>query len=125
MRNINIDNIGHKPLVWLGDSRKVIRGFPKAARQRAGQELLRTQEQREPFDWKPMPTVGLGVKEIRIRVAGERRVLYLAKFAEAVYVIHAFEKKVQRTPKPDIEIGRSRFRQLMAERRTRWQTSSR
>lgn len=119
MRDIKIDNIPMKPLLWLGDSRKVVRSFPKDARRRAGQELLRLQQRLEPLDWKPMPTVGLGVREIRVRVAGERRVLYLARLAEAVYVLHAFEKKSQRTPKADIDLGRRRLSALLAERRKR------
>lgn len=108
-----------KPVVWVGDSRKAVQEFPSLARQRAGRELARLQDGLDPTDWKPMPSVGLGVREIRVRIEGEHRVIYLAKFAEAVYVLHAFGKKAQRTPKGDIEIARDRFRALIAERKKR------
>ncbi|MBA3033134.1 MAG: type II toxin-antitoxin system RelE/ParE family toxin [Gammaproteobacteria bacterium] len=71
----------------------------------------------EPADWKPMQTVGAGVKEIRIRVENAYRVLYVAKFAEAVYVLHGFEKKTRRTPKADIDLAGKRYRQLLNERK--------
>ncbi|MCA9942184.1 MAG: type II toxin-antitoxin system RelE/ParE family toxin [Anaerolineales bacterium] len=66
----------------------------------------------DPSDWKPMKTVGSGVREIRIRVLGEWRVLYVAKFADAVYVLHTFQKKTQKTRRNDIEIARQRYKQL-------------
>ncbi len=106
-----------KSLVWLGDSRLVMRDFPAQVRQRAGRQLRRVQEGIEPEDWKPMASVGLGVKEIRIRAAGAYRVIYIAKFVEAVYVIHAFQKKTPKTSSGDIELARSRFRQLVNERK--------
>ena len=64
-----------------------------------------------------MPSVGLGVKEIRVREGGAFRVIYIARFAEAIYVLHAFQKKADKTPKPDIELARKRFRELIQERR--------
>lgn len=105
-----------KALRWLGDSRRRIRDFPQEARQEIGFELWEVQQGNEPSDWKPMPTVGQGVNEIRVHAEGEHRVLYVAKFAEAVYVLHAFEKKTQRTSKPDIEIASARYRALVQER---------
>ena len=93
----------------LGDSRRRISDFPEEARQRAGFELWEVQQGNEPSDWKPMPTVGPGVKEIRVRVGNEYRVMYVAKFEEAVYVLHAFEKKTQRTPKQDLDLAVSRL----------------
>jgi phage-related protein len=106
-----------KPLVWLGDSRHCVRSFTVAARQRSGFELREVQQGKDPSDWKPMPRVGLGVREIRIHADEEFRVMYVAKFAEAVYVLHAFEKKTQQTAKRDIDLAKSRFRALIAERR--------
>ena len=106
-----------KPLVWLGDSRNCVRSFPEAARQRSGFELREVQKGKDPSDWKPMPLVGLGVREIRIHADEEFRVMYVAKFAEAVYVLHAFEKKTQQTAQRDIDLAKSRFRVLVAERR--------
>jgi phage-related protein len=70
-----------------------------------------------PTDWKPIPEVGAGVEEIRIHTTQEHRVLYVARFEEAVYVLHGFEKKTQKTPKREIETASSRWRELLAARR--------
>jgi phage-related protein len=80
--------------------------------------LRRIQQGLEPNDWKPMPTVGPGVQEIRIHTGLEHRVFYVAKFAEGVYVLHAFEKRTTKTPKRELELGRDRFRDLIMKRRT-------
>lgn len=106
-----------KPVKWLGNSRENIRDFPADPRREAGYQLERVQVGKDPADWKPMPSVGLGVKEIRVRDGGAFRVIYLARFAEAVYVLHAFQKKANKTPKPDIELARRRFRELIQERK--------
>src|ERR1700742_1951948 len=106
-----------KPLVWVGNSQNCIRDFPAEARRKAGQQLNRVQHGHDPEDWKPMPTVGLSVREIRIHEDGEYRVLYVAKFAEAVYVLHAFSKKTRKTPKSDIDLASGRFRAVVEERR--------
>lgn len=109
-----------KPVTWLGDSRDRVREFTDAARGVAGFELWEVQQGKEPSDYKPMPSVGLGVKEIRIRdESGAYRVVYVARFSEAVYVLHAFQKKARKTPKPDIDLARRRFRDLVLERRQR------
>ena len=106
-----------KPLIWLGSSREDIRKFPDVVRQESGFELYQVQHGGEPFDWKPVPTVGVGVKEIRMHDRNEYRVLYVAKFAEAVYVLHAFVKKTPQTSKADIELAKTRFKQLLTLRR--------
>jgi phage-related protein len=106
-----------KPVVWLGDSRATIRAFPENVRQVAGFQLWRVQRGLEPNDWKPMSSVGLGVQEIRIHTDAEHRVLYVAKFAEAVYVLHAFGKRTRRTPKEDLSLAKERFRLLISQRR--------
>ena len=74
---------------------------------------------KDPADWKPMPSVGLGVNEIRVREGGAFRVIYIAKFPEAVYVLHVFQKKARKTPKADVDVARKRFRDLVEERRRR------
>ena len=105
-----------KPLVWLGDSREAIRAFPGDARQIAGFQLWRIQNGLEPNDWKSMPSVGLGVQEIRIHTGAEHRVFYIAKFAQAVYVLHAFQKKSTHgiaTPQTDIELIKRRLKQAV------------
>ena len=86
-----------KPLIWLGSSRRDLRAFPALARRLAGFQLRRVQQGLDPDDWKPMQTVGPGVREIRIHIAGAHRVFYVATRAEAIYVLHAFEKKTQKT----------------------------
>jgi len=68
-------------------------------------------------DWKPMPSVGLGVKEIRVHAHGEYRVIFVARFAESIYVLHAFQKKARRTPQRDIEVARTRFRAVIDQRK--------
>lgn len=90
--------------------------LPVDARREAGYQLSLVQLGGDPEDWKPMNGVGMGVREIRIHKDGEFRVLYIAAFEEAIYVLHAFVKKTQQTPKKDIDIAKTRFRQLKRER---------
>jgi phage-related protein len=91
-----------------------IRAFPDGARRTAGYQIERVQHGLNPDDWKPMKSVGLGVREIRLRDSGGAfRVIYLATLAEAVYVLHAFQKKSQATSKADLEIAARQFRYLM------------
>jgi phage-related protein len=107
-----------KPLQWLGASRSDVRAFPRHARRLTGVQLRRVQQGLDPLDWKPVPTVGPGVREIRVHTTLEHRVLYVAKFAEAVYVLHAFEKRTRKTAIRDVELARQRFRALVGQRRT-------
>ena len=107
-----------KPVWFLGDSRKALREFPAEARQEAGYQLSRVQAGLKAEDCKPMPTIGKGVEEIRVREdSGAFRVIYTARLEEAIYVIHAFQKKTQATRHADLELARDRFRQLIRERR--------
>ena len=86
-----------KPVTFQGDSLDRLRDFPADARQQAGQELYRVQMGRDPLDWKPMRTIGAGVREIRVRDAsGALRVIYVATFADAVHVLHDFRKNRRR-----------------------------
>ena len=121
MTNItSSDNMHMKSIRWQRNSLESIRAFSAEARRAAGYQLGRVQEAREPEDWKPMPSVGIGVNEIRIREEnGAFRVIYVAKFPEAVYVLHAFQKKARKTSKQDIELARQRFRELIQERKQR------
>ncbi|MDZ4865245.1 MAG: type II toxin-antitoxin system RelE/ParE family toxin [Gemmatimonadota bacterium] len=101
-----------KPLRWLGASQAAVRRFPPDARRDTGYQLWRVQDGQEPSDWKPMPGVGPGVREVRVHVDGEFRVLYLATRSEAVYVLHAFAKKAQQTRKLDLDVARARLKEL-------------
>lgn len=105
-----------KPIEFRGSSLDDLRAFPLAAKREAGHQLDRVQNGLEPDDWKPMNTVGQGVKEIRIRdVAGAFRVIYIAKFAAAVYVLHCFQKKTEKTSKADLDLAGKRYRDLLKE----------
>ena len=106
-----------KRILWLGDSLERLRDFPPDARRQAGYQLERVQLGLRPADWKPMPAVGLGVAELRVRVSGAFRVIYIAKFVEGVYVLHAFQKKSRKTAVADVDLARRRFTELMRERR--------
>jgi phage-related protein len=106
-----------KPVEFLGDSLDALRLFPDDARQDAGFQLDKVQRGEYPDDWKPMATIGAGVKEIRLwDDAGTFRVVYLAKMADAVYVLHCFQKKTQETSDKDISLARRRFKDLMRKR---------
>lgn len=102
-----------KPAFFLADSKKQLTRFPIEARREAGYQLDKVQQGKEPSDWKPMQSIGKGVREIRVHIAGEHRIIYLATLADAVYVLHAFTKKTQRTPKADIDLAKSRLKQLL------------
>ncbi|MBA3496145.1 MAG: type II toxin-antitoxin system RelE/ParE family toxin [Gemmatimonadales bacterium] len=106
-----------KPLRWAGSSLEDLRAFPDDARREAGYELRRVQQGLPPDDWKPMASVGPGVAEIRIHSALEHRVFYVAKFAEAIYVLHAFEKRSRQTRHSDLERGRGRLAEVTRYRR--------
>lgn len=105
-----------KPVEFRGGSLDELRAFPLPARREAGYQLDQVQNGREPDDWKPMNTVGQGVKEIRMRdAAGAFRVIYIAKFADAVYVLHCFQKKTEKTSKADLDLASKRYRDLLKE----------
>ena len=105
-----------KPVAFQGSSLDDLRAFPLAARREAGHQIDQVQNGREANDWKPMNTVGQGVKEIRIRDAGGAfRVIYVAKFADAVYVLHCFQKKTEKTSKADVALAAKRYRELLKE----------
>ncbi len=106
-----------KPVRFLGDSLERLREFPEDARHDAGYQLEQVQRGEQPDDFKPMPSIGKGVEEIRVRDdSGIYRVIYTARIADAVYVLHAFQKKTQATSKRDIATARERFAQLRRER---------
>ena len=101
-----------KRLYWVGRSLEDLRDFPDEARREAGHQLHLVQIGLEPDDYRPMPTVGSGVIEIRIRGAREHRVFYVANVGDAVFVLHAFEKKTQKTAKRDLDLGKERLKEV-------------
>ncbi|MGI0120325.1 type II toxin-antitoxin system RelE/ParE family toxin [Zooshikella sp. RANM57] len=102
-----------KRLKFVGKSKDALKWFPEAARQQAGYQLHLVQKGEEPYDWKPMTTVGKGVKEIRIKEGEQYRIIYIAKLEDAVYVLHAFKKKTQKTSQHDIEIARNALKEIL------------
>lgn len=107
-----------KPITFLGDSLDNLKEFPQGARREAGFQLDRVQRGLMPENWKPVKTVGKGVNEIRVRdETGAYRVIYLAAFPDAVYVLHAFQKKTQTTAQMDLELARTRLQSLIRSRK--------
>jgi len=103
----------------MGDSLARIRSFSKAARREIGFELELVQRGMEPTDWKPISAVGAGVNEIRVQAGAEYRVLYVAKFRRAIYVLHAFAKKTAKTPQGAIDLAAERYRQALRREKLR------
>ncbi len=105
-----------KPVTFRGDAVESLRGFPESARRDAGFQIDKVQRGLDPDDWKPMKSIGAGVREIRIRdLTGAYRVIYLATFADSVYVLHCFQKKSEQTSGKDIQLARKRYKDLMGE----------
>lgn len=101
-----------KLLKLIGASQDDLAGFPLEAKRACGFELWQVQRGLMASDWKPMPGVGAEAYELRVHVLGEWRVIYVAKFAEAIYVLHAFQKKTPQTRKEDVELARRRYKQI-------------
>jgi phage-related protein len=113
---LHIGLVVEKTILWLGSSRSDVQAFPQDARRLAGFQLRLVQQGMDPLDWKPMPSIGPGVREIRIHTEVEHRVCYVAKFAEAIYVLHAFEKRTRKTSQHDVELAKQRYQSLVAQR---------
>jgi phage-related protein len=108
-----------KPLRWLGDSLDTVKGFSDEAKRSVGHQLGLVQASLDPLDWKSMEIVGPGTKEIRIPAETGYRVFYVAKFSEAIYVLHAFVKKTSTTSKQDIDLATERYKALVKQRSTK------
>ena len=105
-----------KDIEFVGSSLKVIKDFPLKTKRQVGHELDRVQRGQEPSDWKPMKSIGIGVKEIRVKDEdGIFRVIYLVKYFDLVHVLHAFQKKTQQTSKSDLDLAKKRLKQLIQE----------
>ena len=105
-----------KSIQWLGDSLERLRRFPAEARREIGYQLELVQLGLEPSDWKPMPIIGSGTVEIRVHAELESQVFYVAKFEDAIYVLHVFVKKTRKTSPLDIELGKKRYQDLKRRR---------
>ncbi|OGA96575.1 MAG: hypothetical protein A3E79_00270 [Burkholderiales bacterium RIFCSPHIGHO2_12_FULL_61_11] len=106
-----------KPIQWLGTSLNAVREFPVDARTLIGQELRLVQSGLMPSDFKPMPSVGAGAYEIRVRSGNQYRVIYVAKFSDSIYVLHSFVKKTPKTAQPDLDMAKSRYTALLTQRK--------
>jgi phage-related protein len=105
-----------KQVIWMGSSKEDLRDFPEEARRQVGYQLEHVQEGVAPDDWKPMPNVGSGVREIRVRESsGAFRCIYLATRPEGVYVLHCFQKRTQKTSQQDLDLARRRFKSLQVK----------
>ena len=109
-------DITPRKIKFYGSSRADLRSFPEDARREAGQQLFQVEIGEDPYDWKPMESVGRGVREIRIRdESGIYRVMYVAKFSDAIYVLHCFQKKTQKTAPGDLALAKRRYKELARE----------
>ena len=103
-------------VAFRGDSLEALRRFPESAKRRAVRQLQLVQRGIEPADWRPMKSVGAGVREIRVRdESGAYRLIYVTKFADRVVVLHCFQKKTQKTDKSDLELAKRRYKELERE----------
>lgn len=108
-----------KYIAFLGDSLKRLREFPERPRREAGHQLDRVQRGLQPDDFKPMPSIGVGVEEIRIwNEDGTYRVIYTARLQKAVYVLAAFQKTSQATPRSELALARKRLAELKSRSRS-------
>lgn len=107
-----------KEIRWVGSSYQDILQFPAEPRKEAGFQLGKVQAGLEPDNWKPFDDVGVGTKETRIRdAAGIYRVMSIAKFEEAIYVLHCFRKKTETTTKQDKTIAEASYRAVVRKRK--------
>jgi phage-related protein len=105
-----------KPVVWVGTSRADIGGLPAPAQRRLGLDLAKVQRGLIPPDWKPMSAVGPGVRELRVRIGGIFRLIYIATLPEKIYVLHVFQKKTRKTSRSDVNLARARLAQVLNSR---------
>jgi phage-related protein len=109
-----------KPVTFVGSSLNDLRDFPQGARRETGYQLDKVQNGEEPASWKPMSTVGSGAHEIRVRDdSGAFRLMYVAKFPEAVYVLHAFQKKTRATARKDLSLAQERYQEVLTMRKSK------
>ena len=113
---IKLDILTMKPVAFIGRALSELKAFPDAPRREAGFQIFNLQSGVDPDNWKPLVGVGPGVMEIRIHEGGEFRVVYVTRMPEAVYVIHAFQKKSQATAKRNLETIKRRYAAMLKER---------
>ena len=102
-----------KEIVFLGDTQSVIREWSEDVRKEIGHQLFRVQNGFNPENFKPHKTIGMGVQELRVKIGNEYRVIYTVKFDDAIYVLTAFIKKTQKTPKQAIDLAKRRLKEIV------------
>lgn len=104
-----------KDIVYYASAQKDLESFPARARQRIAQLLAMLAKgfDLQPSDFKYMPTVGMGTYELRVQTDKQYRVFYVAKFEDAIYVLHAFSKQTRETSQKELDKGRERYRALL------------
>lgn len=106
-----------KDIHWHGDSLEVVRDFPRAVRTDIGSELYLLQLGEMPLHSRPFASVGRGAWEIKVKdESGAFRVFYVVRRRDGIHVLHAFQKKTQKTRKSDVELGKSRYREIQRKR---------
>jgi phage-related protein len=106
-----------KTVKFLADTLKILRSFPEGARHDLGEQLGRVQRGAEAISWKSMKTVGVGVREIRVRdETGAFRLIYATMIGDFIYVLHVFQKKSQATAHRDVELAKARYKMLTGHR---------
>ena len=102
-------------IAWEGNSREVLQSFPEGVRQNLGFQLWQLQQGERPADYRPLPSIGPGVFELRDQ--DERawyRVVYLSRIDDVIYVLHSFEKKSREMPRKEFETAKRRFKAVKA-----------
>ena len=102
------------PVEFCGRSLKAIKAFPTEMKREAGHQLDRVQRGLDPIDWKPLSSLGAGIKEVRLSGNGQYRVIYLAAFESRVVVLHAFQKKSRKTGKSDVRAVQRALKDLLS-----------
>jgi phage-related protein len=103
-----------KRIRWMGASKDALSAFPSDAKQAAGFQLYLLQQGQSPDDFKSLPQVGNGACEIRVQIGEDFRVIYVAKWNDAIYVLHAFQKKSAKTPQGDLDLAKKRYKEAKA-----------
>jgi phage-related protein len=107
-----------KGIEFLGASLQMVREFPALAKREVGHQLDRIQRGLDPTDWKPVKSIGRGVREIRIQHEGQYRVIYVASFEETIYVLHAFQKKSRKTNRQDLDTAKRALQEVLERHRS-------
>lgn len=108
-------DLKYATVVWEGNSREILQSFPEGARENLGFDLWRLQQGERPGDYRPVPSIGVGVFELRDQ--DERawyRIVYLSRTSDVIYVLHCFEKKGREILRREFEVAKQRLKNVKA-----------